>query len=1275
MAEYRERLYLVALALCHDETEAEDLVLRTLERIIEKIGDYQERDSFYNWACVIMLNLYRDSTRGKVVQGTVPVGGAAELDTLMEPIGAERIVMDVDSGIVRQVLERMPEDMREVLLLHYFMDMPVGKIAKFLAMPVGTIKSRLHYARLALAMRLGAKLKKPAVVLIVAALLLLGVTAAVVAVTRTAVDLGAASGDAVPVEDSATGNGTEGIKGTYGMPDAVLGESFVSGASGGSDFNLNSEKGAGQMNIKNKAAALVTAAATLGAVSAGAEPLGSGLAAYYTFNEAQMTNLVPNSVVTGVTFSASGIASGVKSGEFGHSGFGGYLDVNQGWARLDGSQNLTFENGNDFTICVWMRAETNQSGDPVIFGNDDWSTTASSKLPGVLLSMSSIVRFCYSINGTDRQTGSVSPQLGKWVFYAITHTSDGKFKYYHCNSSGSLEEIHNLDAPNLKLVYDALADRKPFYLGQDGTGAYSKTFVGKLDEFALWTRGLQQSDIETIYRNGRKGRLLDELLKPEIAMTDAGSGNINLSFTGARSGAYELYVASGGVDGGVDRFAWDHFDYVATIAPTDSSYTFALSNDIKNEGRYYRFFLTKDANYQEVAYTENTSTALGTSPCIDTGFKPTSGTSVSGEIEFNSIEGWEYIFGSEFTDDGVKYYYYLGVNAAGDYDWNTETKGSSTVQFGSVSTGVRYGFDFCATNVSWWTISGAEESARQNYKIRNSLAEFPDSSVTMYVFRSNPQTSYRPLIGKMYSFTVREDSETVRDYVPAVNSSGTAGLYEVLSKTFHPSETAYPFTAGSVVSGRLTAQTETAKAMTASDPVTAYWVGGADGDVDEPTNWYCVNSYGAVIEAVPQTITDITIANAAQMFSAPANSVFACKSITFGASVALTGDFDWRGVDMTKISGTLDLAGHKLYLAAAENIGNAVTFTDLTGGGELHVEVASGRTVVNTAMVLAGAVTLVKDGAGTFIANRPNQTNSGGVRVDGGLLATTAYINTRVLGASGSKVVVACGTLRIENGYTGLEDHDLELAGGTLHMYNSEMIAGRSVIGSLTLTEDSTLRLESSQSDDGKCDTEFGNAAVWDLGGKTLTIQFVTTSTDLMLGRDRQIKPVFRNGIVDAHNSVGHWLDYGVDATNNVCIKFGMKSVRQYGDSMVQDYVNDIPSGLAVGGSYTMSIYGTYTPNSDIGYNLKLMDGSSINLADRNTAMPLSLGESRMLAFETGATINLDFGSRHLMQNEKVVSWSAIPAGITFVDPSRRWCLVVAEDGLYAVRGLKIIIR
>ena len=1292
MAEYRERLYSVALALCHDETEAEDLVLRTLERIIEKIGDYQERDSFYNWACVIMLNLYRDSTRGKVVQGTMPVGGAAEMDALMEPVGAERIVMDVDSGIVRQVLERMPEDMREVLLLHYFMDMPVGKIAKFLAMPVGTIKSRLHYARLALAMRLGAKLKKPAVVLIVAALLLLGATAAVVAVTRTAVDGGAASGDAVPVEDTETGKGTEGIKGTYGMPDAVLGESFVSGASGGSDFNLNSEKGAGQMNIKNKAAAFVTAAATLGAVSAGAEPIGSGLAAYLTFDEAVVSNRILNSTITGVTLSDSGIASGVKSGEFGHSGFGGYLDIDQGWARLDGSQNLTFENGNDFTICIWMRMEDAQTGDPVFVGNGNWQTTGN---PGVLLATATgssgwVASLNYSVSGTSRvrvnsSDGGVLISMGKWAFYAISHTSDGKFNYYMSSNLGTLATICELDAPNFKLLFDSLEERCPFHIGQHGPGNYSKKFVGKIDEFALWTRGLSFSDINAIYQNGRKGHLLDDLLKPEMAVTDAGNGNIDISFAGVRSEDFGLYVASGAADGGMDRFAWDHFDYVTNVAPTDSSYTFALPEAFRNEGRYYRFFLTKAADCQEIEFLQNSETYA--SAWFHTGVNPNKDTTVVGEVEIVNGSTWDEIFGC--CDSANKCFYHLGFYWGGK-KWYTETKkltGGGTLQFGEGTTGVRYAFDYGVTGVSCWNSSMDAASTYQ--ETLSDRTVFPDMTHSIVVFRCEGQngTTYdRSFQGKMYSLAISTNGTVACDYIPVKNVSGVAGFYDAATKTFIPSETETDFVGGAATVGRLTVQSATAKAMTASDPVTAYWVGGASGAIDDPDSWHCVNSYGEVIEVVPSVLTEIVISNAVQMFNVPVNSAFVCRTITIATSIALTDDYDWRGVDLAKITtdGTVNLNGHALRLAVPDDIGNTVSFTDLAGGGKLHVEVPASRTVDNTNLSLSGALALVKDGDGTLIANRQNQTFTGGVSVEGGTLKTTAFISTCILGPSGSKITVGnCGTLRVENGYTGLEDYDLELAGGTLYMFCSQALSGRSVIGSMTLSANSTLHLESvpGVGGDSTCDIELAEGAVWDLGGYELTGLFATTHTDFWIGKDKTVKPIFRNGTIILPSQVGYWQDWGSDAHDHVCYRYGMKNTRQRADSSTYDFVNNISRDANFTQDGTMSVYGTYTPSdTNLCMKIRMMDGSTINLAGRSNAMPTALdgpnnGSLRAMTFESGATINIEFGSRHLRQNEKVVSWSAIPAGITFVDPSRRWCLVVAEDGIYAVRGLKIIIR
>lgn len=186
VAEYRDRLYSVAFALCRNHAEAEDLAFRTIERAVSKIESYEERDSFYEWLQIILLNLYRNSLRGKMVRSTMAAGAAQDLEDVYGILqdgdveSAEKIYASVDSAILRDAINRLPDDMKEMVVLRYFMDMPLKKIAKILSMPVGTVMSRLYYTRLALAHRLGAAIKKPAVAIIAIALMLLGVTAAVI---------------------------------------------------------------------------------------------------------------------------------------------------------------------------------------------------------------------------------------------------------------------------------------------------------------------------------------------------------------------------------------------------------------------------------------------------------------------------------------------------------------------------------------------------------------------------------------------------------------------------------------------------------------------------------------------------------------------------------------------------------------------------------------------------------------------------------------------------------------------------------------------------------------------------------------------------------------------------------------------------------------------------------------------------------------------------------------------------------------------------------------
>lgn len=55
-----------------------------------------------------------------------------------------------DTSMIREALKHLPVDSRAILSMHYLDEMPLTEIADALSLPLGTVKSRLHYARLKL---------------------------------------------------------------------------------------------------------------------------------------------------------------------------------------------------------------------------------------------------------------------------------------------------------------------------------------------------------------------------------------------------------------------------------------------------------------------------------------------------------------------------------------------------------------------------------------------------------------------------------------------------------------------------------------------------------------------------------------------------------------------------------------------------------------------------------------------------------------------------------------------------------------------------------------------------------------------------------------------------------------------------------------------------------------------------------------------------------------------------------------------------------------------
>jgi len=175
--EYRDRLTAVAMRVCGDKALSEDLVNETFAVALGRIDTLTDASAFFSWMCGILVNSHSHATRRKEHER---VEYTANLPETADE-GAERVFEEIDAGILRDAIEKLPQNMKEALLLHYFMEMPLKKVARILSVPTGTVMSRLYYARVLLGRRLGAKAKKHALAV---AMLLLAAAAAVALVCR-----------------------------------------------------------------------------------------------------------------------------------------------------------------------------------------------------------------------------------------------------------------------------------------------------------------------------------------------------------------------------------------------------------------------------------------------------------------------------------------------------------------------------------------------------------------------------------------------------------------------------------------------------------------------------------------------------------------------------------------------------------------------------------------------------------------------------------------------------------------------------------------------------------------------------------------------------------------------------------------------------------------------------------------------------------------------------------------------------------------------------------
>ncbi len=149
---HQKRVYSYIFLLVKKQDVAEDIFQETFIKVIKSLkeGKYVDTNRFSSWAMRIAHNLIIDHFR-REKQSKMLSKDAYEVDILNHPRYSDKtveeiIVFEQILTDVRALIEQLPEDQREVILLRHYSDLSYKEIAEQTNVSINTALGRMRYA-------------------------------------------------------------------------------------------------------------------------------------------------------------------------------------------------------------------------------------------------------------------------------------------------------------------------------------------------------------------------------------------------------------------------------------------------------------------------------------------------------------------------------------------------------------------------------------------------------------------------------------------------------------------------------------------------------------------------------------------------------------------------------------------------------------------------------------------------------------------------------------------------------------------------------------------------------------------------------------------------------------------------------------------------------------------------------------------------------------------------------------------------------------------------
>lgn len=151
LSRHQQKIYTSIYLFVKDQNQAEDIFQEVFIKIIDTLrkGKYNHEGKFGQWAMRISYNLcvdyFRRSKRRPQVQPTDEFD-IFEVLRLSDDNAEQRIMRSQTHEKVRKLVDMLPPEQREVVILRHYADMSFKEIAKLTRVSINTALGRMRYA-------------------------------------------------------------------------------------------------------------------------------------------------------------------------------------------------------------------------------------------------------------------------------------------------------------------------------------------------------------------------------------------------------------------------------------------------------------------------------------------------------------------------------------------------------------------------------------------------------------------------------------------------------------------------------------------------------------------------------------------------------------------------------------------------------------------------------------------------------------------------------------------------------------------------------------------------------------------------------------------------------------------------------------------------------------------------------------------------------------------------------------------------------------------------